>query len=92
MNGQPRNLDIDPNMPLLWVHRDQLALTGSQYGCDNAQCGACTLYPGDKAVWFCMMLVAAVAVRSGPWTDLLQLAKAVLRVTWKTLKADRTQS
>ena len=46
VNGEPRELDdaaIDPAMPLLWVLRDVLELTGTKYGCGIAACGACTV-------------------------------------------------
>ncbi|MFM8989086.1 MAG: (2Fe-2S)-binding protein, partial [Alphaproteobacteria bacterium] len=44
INGQEREVDVDPDMPLLWVLRDTLAMTGTKYGCGIAQCGACTVH------------------------------------------------
>src|SRR5689334_21812983 len=44
VNGQTRDLDVDPNTPLLWVIREDLGLTGTKYGCGIAQCGACTVH------------------------------------------------
>jgi isoquinoline 1-oxidoreductase alpha subunit len=54
VNGQEHDLaGIDPNMPLLWVLRDKLNLTGTKYGCGRAQCGACTVHMGGQAVRSC---------------------------------------
>jgi len=44
VNGQARQIDVDPETPLLWVLRDELHLTGTKYGCGIAQCGACTVH------------------------------------------------
>ena len=44
VNGQRRDVDVDPDTPLLWVIRDDLGLTGTKYGCGIAQCGACTVH------------------------------------------------
>lgn len=45
VNGEGRQVDVDPEMPLLWVLRDVLGLTGTKYGCGQALCGACTVHP-----------------------------------------------
>jgi xanthine dehydrogenase iron-sulfur cluster and FAD-binding subunit A len=42
VNGKRHNVDVPPNMPLLWVVRDEIGLTGTKFGCGVAQCGACT--------------------------------------------------
>jgi isoquinoline 1-oxidoreductase alpha subunit len=44
VNGVRHELDVPPEMPLLWVVRDQLGLTGAKFGCGAAQCGACTMH------------------------------------------------
>lgn len=44
VNGEPREVNVDPNTPLLWVLRDELGLTGTKFGCGVAQCGACTVF------------------------------------------------
>ena len=44
VNGQMRELDIEPDMPLLWVLRDELGITGPKYGCGIGLCGACTVH------------------------------------------------
>ena len=44
VNGKPHEIDVEPEMPLLWVLRDELNLPGTKFGCGMAQCGACLLY------------------------------------------------
>jgi aerobic-type carbon monoxide dehydrogenase small subunit (CoxS/CutS family) len=63
VNGQPRRLDADPEMPLLWALRDILNLTGTKYGCGIAQCGACTVHVDDEPVRSCVTTLASVAGR-----------------------------
>lgn len=53
VNGQIRDVDVEPEMPLLWVLRDELGLTGTKYGCGVAQCGACTVHLDGVAVRSC---------------------------------------
>jgi isoquinoline 1-oxidoreductase subunit alpha len=60
INQQPYAVDADPEMPLLWVLRDVLGLTGTKYGCGIAQCGACTVHVEGRAVRSCVVPVAAV--------------------------------
>jgi isoquinoline 1-oxidoreductase subunit alpha len=60
INQQPYAVDTDPEMPLLWVLRDVLGLTGTKYGCGIAQCGACTVHVEGRAVRSCVVPVAAV--------------------------------
>jgi isoquinoline 1-oxidoreductase subunit alpha len=59
INGQPHNIDVDPNTPLLWVIREQVGLTGTKYGCGIAQCGACTVHMDGEAVRSCSLPVSA---------------------------------
>lgn len=54
VNGQPFTVDVEPSMPLLWVIRDVLHLTGTKYGCGMAQCGACTVHLNGDAVRSCV--------------------------------------
>lgn len=54
VNGQRHDIDADPNMPLLWVIRDILGLTGTKFGCGAAQCGACTVHLNGEAVRSCV--------------------------------------
>jgi isoquinoline 1-oxidoreductase subunit alpha len=58
VNGQPHNVDVDPNTPLLWVLREQIGLTGTKYGCGIAQCGACTVHMDGVATRSCSVPVS----------------------------------
>jgi aerobic-type carbon monoxide dehydrogenase small subunit (CoxS/CutS family) len=60
INGQVREVDVDPGMPLLWVLRDTLAMTGTKYGCGIAQCGACTVHVDGVAKRACATPVGAL--------------------------------
>ena len=63
VNGVARELRVDPEMPLLWVLRDVLALTGTKFGCGIAQCGACTVQIDGIAVRSCLLPVGSVGDR-----------------------------
>jgi isoquinoline 1-oxidoreductase alpha subunit len=60
INKKKYDLDVDPQMPLLWVLRDVVGLTGTKYGCGMAQCGACTVHLNGEATRSCVMPVSAV--------------------------------
>ena len=60
VNGRVHQVDVEPDTPLLWVLRDALGLTGTKYGCGIAQCGACTVQVGSRAVRSCTMPVSNV--------------------------------
>ena len=61
INGDQKQVDVDPNTPLLWVIRDNLNLVGTKYGCGLSQCGACTVHLNGAAVRSCVLPVSAVA-------------------------------
>ena len=61
VNGQSREVDVDPATPLLWVLREDLGLTGTKYGCGIAQCGACTVHVEGEALRSCAAPVRVVA-------------------------------
>ncbi|MCS6890561.1 MAG: (2Fe-2S)-binding protein [Rhodovarius sp.] len=63
INGQQRRIDADPDMPLLWVLRDILGLTGTKYGCGAAQCGACTVHVDGAAARSCQVRLGELAGR-----------------------------
>lgn len=63
VNGTTHEVAAPDDMPLLWVLRDLLGLTGTKYGCGIAQCGACTVLVGDEAVRSCVRPVSQVAGR-----------------------------
>ncbi len=58
INGRAREVDTEPDMPLLWVLRDRLALTGTKYGCGVGVCGACTVLEDGRDVPSCQVTVA----------------------------------
>ena len=64
VNGVVHELTVDPDMPLLWVLRERLSLTGTKYGCGIAQCGACTIHLDGKPVRACVTPVSAAAGKS----------------------------
>ena len=57
VNGTEHEVDVEPEMPLLWVLRDELGITGPKYGCGIAQCGACTVHVDGEAVRSCQLEV-----------------------------------
>src|SRR5436309_1568330 len=63
INGEAKSFDAPPDMPLLWVLRDILGLTGTKFGCGIAQCGACTVHIDGKPVRSCVLPVSAVRDR-----------------------------
>ena len=63
VNGRDVQLEVDSDMPLLWVLRDALGLTGTKYGCGMALCGACTVHLAGEPVRACVTPVSAVAGR-----------------------------
>jgi len=60
VNGTVHEVDVEDNMPLLWVLRDELGITGPKYGCGIAQCGACTVHVDGLAVRSCQLRAADV--------------------------------
>ncbi|MCS7313030.1 MAG: (2Fe-2S)-binding protein [Acidobacteria bacterium] len=64
VNGRKRVIDVSPDMPLLWVLRDVLGLTGTKFGCGIAQCGACTVHVDGRPVRSCVTPISDVAGRS----------------------------
>jgi isoquinoline 1-oxidoreductase subunit alpha len=60
LNGKPESVETDPQMPLLWVLRDTLSMTGTKYGCGIALCGACTVHIDGQAARSCITPVSAV--------------------------------
>ncbi len=60
VNGQSHEIDIEPEMPLLWVLRDELAITGTKYGCGIGVCGACTVHIDGVATRSCATPVGQV--------------------------------
>ena len=61
VNGRQHQVEVENDMPLLWVLRDELGLTGTKYGCGIAQCGACTVHIDGVAMRSCMIPASAAA-------------------------------
>jgi isoquinoline 1-oxidoreductase alpha subunit len=82
INGANRTVDVDSDVPLLWVLRDELGLTGTKYGCGVAQCGACTVHIGARSARSCVTPAAGFEGRdvvtiegvSGPVAQAVQAA------------------
>ena len=64
VNGQPREVEVDDDMPLLWVLRDSLGLTGTKFGCGVGVCGACTVLEKGEALRSCQIAAREAAGRS----------------------------
>jgi isoquinoline 1-oxidoreductase alpha subunit len=60
VNGQPRSLDVEPDMPLLWAIRETLGMTGTKFGCGIAACGACTVHINGRAVRSCTLPISSI--------------------------------
>ena len=75
VNGAEYQLDVEPDMPLLWVLRDELGLTGTKFGCGIAACGACTVHVNGNAMRSCVTPIQAV--EGADITTIEGLAEAV---------------
>jgi isoquinoline 1-oxidoreductase subunit alpha len=64
VNGQSHQLDVSPEMPLLWALRDRLNLTGTKFGCGHAMCGACVVHIDGQAARSCSIMVGEAAGKS----------------------------
>ena len=60
LNGAKQNVDVEPEMPLLWVLREELGLRGTKFGCGMSLCGACTVHVDGEATRSCVLPVSAV--------------------------------
>jgi aerobic-type carbon monoxide dehydrogenase small subunit (CoxS/CutS family) len=61
LNGKPETVDVSPDMPLLWVLRDTLNMTGTKFGCGMALCGACTVHINGQATRSCITPISTVS-------------------------------
>jgi isoquinoline 1-oxidoreductase alpha subunit len=87
VNGQDHSLDLDPQMPLLWVLRDHLALTGTKYSCGIAQCGSCTVHIDGAPTRACVTPAsAAVGKRVTTIEGLASAAGKAVQDAWLELQ------
>ena len=63
VNGQRKEVNVDPSTPLLWVLREELKMTGTKYGCGIGACGACTVHLGGIATRSCLVPISLIADR-----------------------------
>lgn len=63
VNGERREVSVDPSTPLLWVLREELKMTGTKYGCGIGACGACTVHVGGQAARSCLLPISLIADR-----------------------------
>jgi isoquinoline 1-oxidoreductase alpha subunit len=64
INGESKSVDAPADMPLLWVLRDLIGLTGTKFGCGIAQCGACTVHLDGNAVRSCVLQIGSIGTRA----------------------------
>lgn len=84
INQQFHEVEVDPQMPLLWVLRDVIGLTGTKYGCGIAQCGACTVHLDGQAVRSCSLPVSAAANKNITTIEgLSEAGNHPLQVAWQ---------
>jgi isoquinoline 1-oxidoreductase alpha subunit len=91
INGQSREVDAPDEMPLLWVLRDLLGMTGTKYGCGIAQCGACTVHVDGRAVRSCVMPLAAVGAREVTTIEAVGLTDSGSRIQKAWLQEEVAQ-
>jgi isoquinoline 1-oxidoreductase subunit alpha len=86
LNGQPREIDVDLDKPLLWVLRDNLGLVGTKYGCGQALCGACTVHIDGQPARSCQTKITDVDGRGVVTIEGVsgEVAEAV-QATWTKL-------
>src|SRR5437763_13968627 len=88
VNGHGRELDVGPDMPLLWAIRDHLQLTGTKFGCGMALCGACTVHIDGQATRSCVTPVATAQGRQTTTSDGLSApAGHAVQDAWTALNA-----
>ena len=86
VNGASREVDVDPDTPLLWVLRDELHLTGTKYGCGVAQCGACTVHVDGRTARSCVLPISWLGDRPVTTIEGLQGAPAeAVQAAWQEL-------
>lgn len=88
VNGQTHNYDGDPSIPLLWVLRDELGLTGTKFGCGEGLCGACTVHLSGDAVRSCSVPVSDAADKEIVTIEgLSPNGDHIVQVAWRQVSA-----
>jgi isoquinoline 1-oxidoreductase alpha subunit len=83
VNGKRHEVDVSPDMPLLWVIRDVIGLTGTKFGCGLSQCGACTVHLDGKPARSCVTTVSSVGAKKVTTIEGLSLTSShALQVAW----------
>ena len=86
VNGVERELDVDPQTPLLWALRDALGLTGTKFGCGIAACGACTVHVDGEAKRSCVLPIESLAGAEVTTIEgLSEAAEHPLQKAWRSL-------
>ncbi|MBE0651757.1 MAG: (2Fe-2S)-binding protein [Bacteroidales bacterium] len=85
VNGEKKSLDIDPDMPLLWVLRDILGLTGTKFGCGEGFCGSCSVLVDHESVRSCSTPISDVANKSITTIEGLSKINPKLQENWELL-------
>jgi aerobic-type carbon monoxide dehydrogenase small subunit (CoxS/CutS family) len=91
LNGRAQTVDATPDMPLLWVLRDQLGMTGTKFGCGMALCGACTVHIDGAAARSCSMPISSVAGKKVTTIEGLSMSEPAHPVTQAWLEIDVPQ-
>ena len=83
VNGKPYDVDVSPDMPLLWVIRDAIGLTGTKFGCGLSQCGACTVHLDGEPIRSCVTPVSSVGSKKVTTVEgLSPTANHALQAAW----------
>ncbi|HEV8695750.1 MAG TPA: (2Fe-2S)-binding protein [Lysobacter sp.] len=83
VNGKRYDVDVSPDMPLLWVIRDAIGLTGTKFGCGLSQCGACTVHIDGEPVRSCVTAVSSVGSKKVTTVEgLSPTANHALQAAW----------
>ena len=88
LNGKPQTVDVAPEMPLLWVLRDVLGMTGTKFGCGMALCGACTVHVDGASVRSCVTPIASLAGKRITTIEAVGATKAgkAVQAAWERLQ------
>lgn len=85
INNKKHQIDVDPNMPLLWAIRDVIGLTGTKYGCGNGVCGSCTVLMDGSPIRSCLMTVSVADGKNILTIEGVENENKVLQEVWEDL-------